>query len=57
VRPFEKAERIHHNKLLGDMDEWERAHWELTARFEQAIEARKQLHVVEPEGEPHHDGD
>jgi hypothetical protein len=51
-KAFEEAERIDHNQSLGDvddMDDWERAIVEQTNRFEQAIEARKQFHVVKPE--------
>lgn len=47
---FEEAERIHHNQSLGDdMEDWECAVVEQAARFEQAIEARKQFRVVEPD--------
>jgi hypothetical protein len=47
---FEEAERIDHNQSLDDdMEDWERAVVEQTARHEQAIEARKQFLVVNPD--------
>ena len=44
---FDEAERIEHNQSLhfDEPDEYERAEMELTRRFDQAIEARKNFRV------------